>query len=191
MNDSLCLRELERSSSVPRYVSFEGHLGAAADIQFLSQLGSGASRCVRQNDLARDHAPQRRLARAVRKAILGSRPRSRVLATGLHRLHDRSRSVGGWRFPAGSSGPLGRELPGRWLACDEVLDAWQHLLAIDRELDAAGLGEWFDIHAAARLPAGPATAPTPRPTWPQVGRRRSRVSAQKATNVARRCVARL
>jgi hypothetical protein len=41
---------------------------------------------------------------------------------------------------------------------------WQHLLAIDRELDAAGLGEWFDIHAAAGPQAGPATAPGTRPT---------------------------
>jgi FkbM family methyltransferase len=159
MNDSLCLRELQRSSSVPRYVSFEGHLGAAADIQFLSHLGYGAFKCVRQNDW-REITPRNVVWHgAVRKAILGSRPRSRVLAAGLYRLHYRSRSVGGWRFPAGSSGPLGRELPGRWLACDEVLDVWQHLLAIDRELDAAGLGEWFDIHAAAGLPAGPATAP--------------------------------
>jgi FkbM family methyltransferase len=190
MNDSLCLRELERSSSVPRYISFEGHLAAAADIQFLSQLGYGAFKCVRQNDW-REITPRNVVWHgAVRKAILGSRPRSRVLAAGLHRLHYRSRSVGGWRFPVGSSGPLGRELPGRWLASDEVLDVWQHLLAIDQELDAAGLGEWFDIHAAAGLPAGPATAPGTRPTWPQVGRR-PRVSARKTTNVARRCVARL
>ena len=148
MNDPLCLRELGRCNSVPRYVSFEGHPGAAADIQFLARLGYRSFKCVRQNDW-REMVPRNLVwHRGMRKALVRIRPRSQMIATGLQRFHYHGNAVQGWRFAAGSSGPLARELPGRWLACGEVLDVWQYLVAVDRELDAAGLGEWFDIHAA-------------------------------------------
>lgn len=151
MNDPLCLRELPCCRAVPRYVSFEGHLDAAADIQFLSQLGYSGFKCVRQNDW-REITPRNVAWHGeVRKALVRTRSYSRIVAGVLRRLHYRSNSVGGWRFAAGSSGPLGSELPGRWLACDEVLDVWERLLAVDKELEAAGLGEWFDIHAAVEV----------------------------------------
>jgi FkbM family methyltransferase len=148
MNDPLCLRELRRCSALPRYVSFEGHLAAAEDIQFLSQLGYGKFKCVRQNDWHEITPSNVAWHGGVRKALVRTRAHSRIVGGGLRRFHYRNHSVGGWRFAAGSSGPLGSELPGRWLAGDEVRDVWERLLVVDKQLEAAGLGEWFDIHAA-------------------------------------------
>jgi hypothetical protein len=48
----------------------------------------------------------------------------------------------------GSSGPLGVELPGRWLTSDEMLSVLHQLAAYPRRLGAGGVGEWFDIHIA-------------------------------------------
>lgn len=53
-NDTLCIHELERCSSLPTYVyfelSFEG-TEAVADIQFLTKLGYHEFKCIRQNEL--------------------------------------------------------------------------------------------------------------------------------------------
>ncbi len=164
-NDSLCLKDLAATASRPAYLSFEGDLGdvpfegnPSADvdtnIKLLESLGYRSFKCVRQNDL-REITPRNVVYQAeFRRALTGlegllPRPVGRVCHVLGGLLHYRRKPINGWRFNLGSSGPLGVELPSRWLTSDEVLSVWHQLIAYDLRLRAAGgLTEWFDIHAA-------------------------------------------
>jgi FkbM family methyltransferase len=144
-NDSFCLREMCRGSTLPGHVSFEVSSGAAADIEVLSQSGYQEFKCIRQNDWREITPRNMRWQGYARKVI------ARV--NHAYRLHYRARRVDGRRFVAGSSGPLPWTLPGGWWSAQQVQAVCDYLLTIDRELNAGGLSEfeWFDIHA--RIPA--------------------------------------
>jgi FkbM family methyltransferase len=149
MNDSLCLQGLVGSASRPAYLSIEmSHTQAGADIKLLKNLGYKSFKCIRQNDL-REINPGNVVYQEEFRRVLNRLewlPRREILLV-VQRLRYRRQSVNGWKFKHGSSGPLGVELPGRWLSFDEVLSVWHHLAAYDLRLGAGGLGEWFDIHA--------------------------------------------
>ncbi len=147
MSDSACIRDLARCDAPPPYFSFEGHVQAAADVDMLAGLGYTSFKCIRQVDW-REITPENMHRQASTRKLIARTGRLPRLEGYLRRLHYRPRRLNGWRFAPGSSGPLGRELPGRWLSHDEVLAVWEHRLAVDREMGAGGLGEWFDIHAA-------------------------------------------
>lgn len=143
-NDTLCIHELERSSALPAYVSFEGSESAGEDISLLVKLGYQAFKCVRQNDW-RVITPDNMLWQGrVRKFLVGAQNFGVCPPV---RFHYRKPRTKGWKFTVGSSGPLPNELPERWLSSDEVLTVWEHLLTVDRQLNANGLGEWYDFHA--------------------------------------------
>jgi FkbM family methyltransferase len=149
MNDSLCLKDLASSTSRPAYLSVEmSHAHAGADINLLDDLGYRSFKCIRQNDLREINPGNVVYQEEFRRGLnrLEWLPRREILLV-VQRLRYRRRSVNGWKFKHGSSGPLGVELPGRWLSCDEMLSVWHHLAAYDLRLGAGGLGEWFDIHA--------------------------------------------
>ena len=151
-NDSLCLKGLAATASRPAYLSIESNLNADADIKLLESLGYWSFKCVRQNDL-REITPRNVVYQEeFRRAVTGlgglPRPAGLVVRHVLQRLHYRRRPINGWQFNPGSSGPLGVELPGRWLTSDEMLSVWHQLITYDLRLRAGGLGEWFDIHAA-------------------------------------------
>jgi FkbM family methyltransferase len=151
MNDSLCIRDLGCARDLPRYFSFEGHPDAERDIAALAALGYTRFQCVRQNDwravtprsMPRHTAIRTAIVRLDRVPKVGHRVAGRIRAA-----HYRPRRVVGWRFNPGSSGPFGEDLPARWLTVDETVRVWDQRLAADRRLNAGGLGEWFDIHAA-------------------------------------------
>lgn len=156
-NDSLCLRDLTVTASRPAYLSIEGNVHAIAgnvpadaDIKLLESLGYRSFKCIRQNDLReitpRNVVYQEEFRRVIMTGLEWL-PRIRIRGA-LHRLHYRRRSINGWRFNPGSSGPMGVELPGRWLTSNEMLSVCHQLIAYDLRLGACGLGEWFDIHAA-------------------------------------------
>jgi FkbM family methyltransferase len=141
-NDTLCIRELERCSALPAYVSFEGSDAAAEDIKILMNLGYQAFKCVRQNDW-REISPDNMLWQGrVRKFLVGA-----AKFPGLRYVHYRKPRTKGWKFAVGSSGPLANEYPGRWLSGNDILTVWEHLCTVDRQLNAGGLGEWYDFHA--------------------------------------------
>jgi FkbM family methyltransferase len=143
-NDTLCLHDLERCPVLPAYVSFEGSDNAGEDIGFLMKLGYQAFKCVRQNDW-REITPENMMWQGrVRKFLAGARNFGVRLPL---RLHYRKPRTKGWKFAVGSSGPLANEVPGRWLSSDEVLTVWEYLCTVDRQLNAHGLGEWYDFHA--------------------------------------------
>ncbi len=159
-NDNLCLKDLAATASRPAYLSFEGDLGdipfegnpntdVDTNIKLLESLGYRSFKCVRQNDL-REITPQDVVSKAeLRRTLKGLEGLPRPVGLVCHvlkgRLHLRKPiTINGWQFNFGSSGPLGVELPGRWLTSDEVLSVWHQLIAYD----ANGLAQWFDIHAA-------------------------------------------
>lgn len=150
-NDSLCLRDLAATDSRPAYLSIESNVHADADIKLLDASGYRSFKCVRQNDM-REITPRNVVFQEeCRRALKGLEslpwPARRVRQV-LQRLHYRRRPVSGWSFNPGSSGPLPLELPGRWMTVEEMLSVWHQLIAYDFRLNAGGLGEWFDIHAA-------------------------------------------
>lgn len=150
MNDNLCLRDLEDITSRPAYLSIElTHAQADADIKLLESLEYRTFKCIRQNDL-REITPRNVVYQEeFRRVRMGLERLPRIgVRRVLRGLHHRRRPVNGWKFNPGSSGPLGAELPGRWLTSDEMLSVWHQLAAYDLRLGADGLGEWFDIHAA-------------------------------------------
>ena len=163
-NDSLCLKDLAATASRPAYLSFEGDLGdvpfegnPSADvdtnIKLLESLGYRSFKCVRQNDFREITLRNVVYQKEFQPTVMGlrglPRPAGRVICYVLEQLHYRKRPINGWRFKTGSSGPLGVELPGRWLTSDEILSVWHHLIARDLRLRVAGRSvEWFDIHAA-------------------------------------------
>jgi len=161
MNDSLCLRSLATTKSRPAFLSIESSVNADADIKLLENLGYSYFKCVRQNDL-REITPRNVVYQEeLRRGLVALETRPRLIGRVLRRLHYRRRSLNGWSFNHGSSGPLGVELPGRWLSSEEMLSVWHQLIAYDLRLDSGGLGEWFDIHAAHRTAAADRTEGLP------------------------------
>jgi FkbM family methyltransferase len=156
LNDTLCLRALDGRSALPEFVSFEGHLAAAEDIDFLAGLGYRSFKCIRQIDWREITPGNVRRQGQIRK-IIARTSGFKFLNKVLRRLHYRKSPVNGYQFATGSSGPLGRELSGSWMTTDQMLALWNELLIIDQDLNAQGLGEWFDIHATIR-PAAPASS---------------------------------
>lgn len=150
-NDSLCVAGLDGQHR-PAFVSIELDLRHGnADLEALRALGYTGFKCIRQNDL-REMTPANlpgQLAlrrRAARPGPWGAV--NRVLRGLIHRAQPRR--LGGWKFPAGSSGAFGADLPGEWLGADQALALWEQLRDVDQELAAGWRSEWFDLHA--RLP---------------------------------------
>jgi FkbM family methyltransferase len=153
--DSLCIQELARLGVRPRYVSFEGHRDAVADVAALAKLGYRDFKCVRQNDWREITPENMGRQSAMRRVIARTRRVPWIGPWVADRLRDRRYRPAVRGFRVGSSGPLACELPGRWLSAEEVSDLWRHRLAVDGALSAKGLVEWFDIHAELAGGASP------------------------------------
>lgn len=147
LNDSVCLHALEGRTERPQYVSFEGHLEARKDIEFLAGLGYQSFKCVRQIDWL-EITPGNVQGQGRARKVIAKTKGQKTVHKALRRAHYRKAPINGYRFETGSSGPLARERTGNWMTSDEVMSVWDRLLTIDREMNAQGLGEWFDIHAA-------------------------------------------
>ncbi len=148
-NDSLCVTGLA-AGSTPAYLSIELDLRRGdADLRALGELGYTGFKCIRQNDLREITTANlpRQIALRRRAAAAGLWGRVNRVVRGIdHGLQPRR--CGDWRFPAGSSGAFGADLPGPWLDVKTLLDLWAQLRAADQELAAGWRSEWFDVHAA-------------------------------------------
>ncbi|HET9404481.1 MAG TPA: FkbM family methyltransferase [Burkholderiales bacterium] len=149
-NDHLCLGALERVS-LPAYVSIEmSHENGGRDIERLAALGYRRFQCIRQTDYAPMTPESAERSATLRRAYSRWKPAHFAVLAG-RRIQRTLRppSDGAWNFPKGSSGPFGAGLAGPWLPVANVLEVWRILRDVDLELGNHGLGEWFDIHAAA------------------------------------------
>jgi FkbM family methyltransferase len=157
-NDMLCLRDLH-GADLPKYVSLEAAI--ADPIDHFVGLGYTAFKCIsQQNFLPLEMPPcaaQLRLEETLRRLysrnifmriwrLLGAKRR-------WTRRLDESRTLDGWRFPFGSSGPFGDQLPGHWQTADEMRATYRAF----QELIAKGAPSifwnekeysfWVDLHA--------------------------------------------
>lgn len=142
-NDRMCLEDLTDFQR-PRALSIEmSHIDGGTDIELLSKLDYRAFKCIRQNDFF-EMRPENIWRQVSLRKLLSNLGR---VSGPLRRLGHRRLRANGWRFPPGSSGPLAQDLPGRWITSEEMFSVWQRLHDIDLELEAKGVGEWFDVHA--------------------------------------------
>ncbi len=148
-NDSVCVAGLDVGHT-PAWISIElDPRRGDVDVGALQALGYTRFKIIRQNDLREitaDNLP-RQLALRRRAAAPGlAGTLHRLLRDLDHRLQPRRDRV--WRFPSGSSGAFGTDLPGPWLDVATVLGLWAQLRDADQELAAGWRSEWFDVHAA-------------------------------------------
>jgi FkbM family methyltransferase len=146
-SDSACIHDLERCQSLPSCISFEGHPNIADDIELLAKMDYLKFKFIRQNDW-REITPENMRRQGAMRVILSSVQRFPLIFRCLGRIHYRSNRINGHACAPGSSGPLARELPGRWLDCAEVLAVVAQYYAISKKLQVGPLEEWFDIHAS-------------------------------------------
>lgn len=136
-NDYLCLEDL-KAVDLPKYASVE-----ASDLELLrrlSDLGYRRFKCISQRNYLPLEIPLSREYRACERLqwYLGSRNLllriARLLGAGRwwrRRLH-RTRSVNGWLFPFGSSGPFGEQTLGAWQSYEQMEETFQRFLDLNR-----------------------------------------------------------
>ena len=146
-SDSACIHDLDRCHSLPSYISFEGHPNIADDIRLLTKMGYSRFKFIRQNDW-REITPENMRWQGMMRRILSFVQPLPLLGRCLSVIHYRSNRTNGGKCAPGSSGPLARELPGRWLDCEEVLTVVAQYYAISKKLQVGPIEEWFDIHAS-------------------------------------------
>ena len=136
-SDYLCL-EAMRPALCPAYVSAELSRRSGEDpLKLLGEIGYKRFKIVDQTRFCSVEPRIQRLLHA-RTPIGG-------LARRINRLTRSRGSHQGWRFPPGSSGPIGPATPGRWLDESSIREVWSWVEQHQREM---GLSEWFDLHAA-------------------------------------------
>lgn len=140
-NDRLCLRGLRAASDRPSHVSVEmSHEDAGVDIALMHELGYRRFKIVSQTTRSQ---PRPALA-----TLNGWLPYS--LSERFRALDRRFRGVDGdgpWRFPPGSSGSFGDDIPGPWHDADATTRLWRHLRAVDARRRPGFGNDWYDVHA--------------------------------------------
>lgn len=160
-SDSEAIRDLARCEQLPLYLSFEGHPDAGTDVEQLARFGYRAFKLVRQNDWRTTTVDNMRWHNAKRE-LRAFAQRHPPLSRGLSLVRPRVPEVDGWSFAPGSSGPLARDLPGRWMTAAETLAVIAYRRTLDAKFEAGGPGEeWWDVHAM-RLAEQGSELPSPR-----------------------------
>ena len=137
-SDRICL-EAVNAADAPQYVSFEATESELSDLYALAAKGYQRFRLVDQTTFARVPPPALHTLEAlVPSAVHLARQvvRSRRSAPPPPAA-PRSRE-----FEVSSSGPMPHEHPGAWDTLDGVTLAWLYYVK------NAGVGRWFDVHAA-------------------------------------------
>jgi FkbM family methyltransferase len=140
-SDDLCLTGLTPETR-PDYISIElSHRTADSDLKRMTELGYSRFKIIDQSNLVAvtqmSHAITAALPGAIGERV--DRLQGRLLGT---------RKRGDWRFPYGSSGPFGADLPGRWQSLETTFAIWQDIKRADERAASGGFGRWYDIHAS-------------------------------------------
>ncbi|GAC1347476.1 MAG: hypothetical protein NVSMB18_32550 [Acetobacteraceae bacterium] len=141
-NDRLCLQDM-RPGARPAYVSVEmSHSEGDTDLELLRGLGYGKFKIVSQVTRTQPFLP-------LTGVNFRLPPRPREVMIRLDRKLRGATTEGDWYFPFGCSGPFGQHTPGPWRDYASVRATWQRLHDLDVRHAGAGLGDWYDIHAAS------------------------------------------
>ena len=157
-NDLLCLQDLQ-PGALPKYVSLEA--GDATPIAHLAALGYTAFKCIGQRNflpLEVPPAPEQLRYERILRRLYSANPLLRILrALGAKRRWLRQlgehATRDGWRFPFGSSGPFGKDLPGRWQTAAEMRETYRVFQELSRKgapsifWDEKEYSFWVDLHA--------------------------------------------
>jgi FkbM family methyltransferase len=162
-NDSLCIEALD-PGDVPKFLSIEFVLWDAPLMTLMRARGFNRFKCISQTHFLPLQLPPLPEARLIQRAERLSRTRNMLVRVfrrlggrrWIQRQFDRLRTHDGWIFPAGSSGPFGDELRGRWLSHEELCATAREFLRLRQEdpgtllWASVGLGSnpfWADLHA--------------------------------------------
>jgi FkbM family methyltransferase len=126
-NDSLCIEALD-PGDVPKFLSIEFVLWDAPLMTLMRARGFNRFKWISQTYFLPLQLPPPPEARLIQRAERLSRTRNMLVRVfrrlggrrWIQRQFDRLRTHDGWIFPAGSSGPFGDELRGRWLSHEEL-----------------------------------------------------------------------
>jgi FkbM family methyltransferase len=162
-NDSLCVEALD-PGDVPKFLSIEFALWDAPLMALMRARGFNRFKYISQTHFLPLQLPPLPETRLIQRAERLSRTRNMLFRVfrrlggrrWIQRQFDRLRTHDGWIFPAGSSGPFGDELRGRWLSHEELYATAREFLRLRGEdprtllWASAGLGSnpfWADLHA--------------------------------------------
>jgi FkbM family methyltransferase len=165
-NDSLCVEALD-PGDVPKFLSVEFALWDAPLMALMRARGFNRFKYISQTYFLPLQLPPLPEARLIQRAERLSRTRNMLVRVfrrlggrrWIQRQFDRLRTHDGWMFPAGSSGPFGDELRGRWLGPEELHTTAREFLRLRQEAPQtlswalAGLAAnpanpfWADLHA--------------------------------------------
>jgi FkbM family methyltransferase len=162
-NDALCVEALE-PGAVPKFLSIEFRLWDAPLMTQLCARGFNRFKIISQTYFLPLQLPPLPEVRAIERAQR-LRWTGNILVRVFRRLGgrrwierqlERLRTHDDWVFPAGSSGPFGDDLRGRWLSHDELRATAREFLSLPPEVRhtlawaSPGLGTnplWADLHA--------------------------------------------
>ena len=157
-NDMLCLQGLP-DGDLPKYVSLEA--AVANPLTHLTSAGYSGFKCISQRNFLPLQIPpcdeQIRWEGALENLYSRNIFMRALRALGAkwlwHRQLDKSRTRGSWKFPWGSSGPFGEDLPGRWQSADEMRKTYRSFDELCRNgapgifWDDKEYSFWVDLHA--------------------------------------------
>jgi FkbM family methyltransferase len=139
-SDRLCLSALQESA-LPQFISVESECGGnksltareyLAIIEKMQGCGYNRFKLVNQHTLVP-------VNRSTLKDVFDSSYRDATRAG----IEQRCK----WRFPEGSSGPFGNDIPGPWMECSEATDVYlQCREMFFRMYDVPPYWFWFDWH---------------------------------------------
>ena len=157
-NDMLCLQGLP-GGDLPKYVSLEA---AVSDpLTHLTSVGYSGFKCISQRNYLALQIPacdeQLRFEGALENLYSPNIFMRALRCLGAkwlwNRQLDESRTRGAWKFPWGSSGPFGEDLPGRWQTADEMRKTYRSFDELCRNgapgifWDRKEYSFWVDLHA--------------------------------------------
>jgi FkbM family methyltransferase len=158
-NDSLCVEALD-PGDVPKFLSIEFALWDAPLMALMRARGFNRFKYISQTHFLPLQLPPLPETRLIQRAERLSRTRNMLFRVfrrlggrrWIQRQFDRLRTHDGWIFPAGSSGPFGDELRGRWLSHEELCATAREFLRLRQEdprtllWASAGLGHVDKIY---------------------------------------------
>ncbi len=165
-SDLLCVDALERGR-LPAYLSIELSTAVLANLSRFRDLGFSRFKCVSQYHhlpVQRQPSPEeRRYGKFCLRLLDGRLPWRVYRRLGGRRLLQRRlsplrRSVDGWVFPEGASGPFGEDTRGDWLSFDQFAATIEHFQS--RFLQGERTPFWG---SGNRIPSGPISTWRPLP----------------------------
>jgi FkbM family methyltransferase len=162
-NDFLCIEALD-PRELPKFLSIEFVISDTPSLALMHERGFNQFKYISQTYFLPLELPPVAEARLIQHAERLRQSRKTLIRVfrklggdyWIQRQFNRLRTRNGWVFPAGSSGPFGDELLGRWLGYEEFCMTAREFMRLRREdprtllWASKGLGSnpyWADLHA--------------------------------------------